>query len=353
MHRWDKKPHNTKNNKDKKRKATNKMIAMTTNDKCYSTKGLARIFNTDGIEREELDPAEVRSALDFNIVKKPSYDADGRQIPGHFHLVREDNNMFIPSASIGNKFEPVQHLSVFDYITKEIMPRVPEMSLEAVGTIHGCGTGIIMSKIGDAFHIAGDDSPNNMRLMFSNPCNGYGSLIIGFTNVRLFCQNQIPVAMRQAKQDGFQIRHTKNAELYVGSALSVINASIQKAREIRIKSEGLAKVNVNSAFIKRVMDSIYPFKPEVDEGTIGFTKTENRRQEVIRQFESGETAQSVHGDTAWKLFNAFTYPIYNPTTTKKSVDAAEVAYTGAVGQRGVKVSRIFNTIFNETMRMVA
>lgn len=329
------------------------MIAMTTTDKCFATKGVAKVFNTDNVEREVLDIDEVKTAFDFDIVKKPSYDVDGRQIPDQFHLVRTDNNGFIPSVGVGNRFEPVQHKDVFDYITGKIMPSVPEMSLETVGTIHGGGTGLIMAKIGDEFHIGGDNSPNSMRLMFSNPCNGYGSLIIGFTNVRLWCQNQIPVAIRQAKADGFQIRHTKNAGLYVGDALKVIYASIEKAREIRRKSEGLAKVRINSDFIKRVMDELMPFRPEVEEGTIGFTKTENRRNEVMAQFESGETAQSIQGDTAWKLFNAFTYPIYNPSSTKKNTDAAQVAYTGAVGSRAAKVSNIFNVIYNESMRMAA
>ena len=327
------------------------MIAMTANDKCSSIKGLAKVFNTDGNERDFLDPMEVRENLNFEIEKRPSYDAEGRQIPGHFHLVRSDNGAFIPSAGIGNKFTPVQHLAVFDYITSEIMAKIPEMSLEAVGTLHGCGTGLVMAKIGDEFAIQGDHSPNSTRLFFSNPCNGYGSLIIGFTNVRLFCQNQIPAAVRQAGKDGFQIRHTKNAELYVGDALKVIYASIEKAREIRRKSEGLAKVRVNSAFIKRVMDEIYPFHYE--EETRGFTVNENRRNEVLEQFESGETAQTIKDDTAWKLFNAFTYPIYNPKSMGKSMDAAEIAYTGALGNRGTKVTKIFNSIYNATMRAAA
>lgn len=329
------------------------MIAITANDKCFATKTVASSFNTDGVERDTLDPVEVRTALDFTIGKRPSYDFDGRPIPGHYHLIREDNNAFIPSVGVGEKFQPVQHYEIFDSIMKNIMPSVPEMSLETVGTLHGGGTGIVMAKIGDPYHIAGDDSPNNMRLMFSNPCNGYGSLIIGFTNVRLWCQNQIPVAIRQAKADGFQIRHTRNANLYVGDAIKVIYASIEKAREIRRKSEGLAKVRINAEFIQRVMNELIPFNPEAEEGTVGHTKTENRRNEVIAQFESGETAQTIQGDTAWKLFNAFTYPIYNPSKTKKTVDAAEVAYTGAIGARAQKVSKIFNTIVSESMRYAA
>lgn len=326
---------------------------MTTADRCFATKDCAKAFNSDGIEREFLDPMEVRTALDFNIVKKHSYDVDGRQIPGQYHLVREDTNTFIPSTGVGEKFEPVQHYDVFDYIYNKIMPALPEMKLETVGTIHGCGTGLIMAHIGDAFHIEGDDSPNNMRLMFSNPCNGYGSLIIGFTTVRLWCQNQIPAAIRQAKSDGFQIRHTKNANIYIGDALKVISASIQKAQDIRRKSDVLAKVKVDAAFIRRVMDAIYPFNPEAEEGSIGYTKNEKRRAEVIAQFESGETAQTIKGDTAWKLFNAVTYPIYNPTSTRKTVDAAEVAYQGAIGPRGAKVVKIFNRIYNEAMRFAA
>lgn len=327
------------------------MIAMTEIDKCFAIKGLAKVFNTDGVERTYLDPAVVRSAFDFTIGKRPSYDVSGRPIPGHYHLVREDNNAFIPSAGIGKKFEPVQHMEVFDYITNKIMPQMPEMSLETVGTINGGGTGIVMAQIGDEYHINGDNSPNTMRLMFSNPCNGYGALIIGFTNVRLWCQNQIPVAMSTAKADGFSIRHTKNANIYVGDALDVIYASIEKARDILRKSEGFARVRINKEFIRRVMDEIYPFNEEGSEA--GHTRTENVRAEVMKQFEEGETAQTIEGDTAWKLFNAFTYPIYNPTSTRKTVDAAEVAYTGAVGTRAQKVSKIFNVIYNETMRMAA
>lgn len=329
------------------------MKAMTENDICFATTKCAKAFNTDGVERTELNPIEVRKALDFTIVKKQSFDEAGREIPNQYHLVREDTNQFIPSIGVGEKFTPVQHLSVYDYIINEIMPKVPEMHLEAVGTLHGCGTGLVMANIGGAFSVPGDESPNNTRVMFSNPCNGLGSLLLGFTTVRLFCQNQIPVACRQTKQDGFQIRHTKNAELYVGDALRVIYASIEKAIEIRKMSENLAKVKINRAFIDKVMDEIYPFQFTEEDSKRGYTINEKRREEVIEEFESGHTAETINGDTAWKVFNAFTYPIYNPKKFGKNTDAAQVAYTGAVGQRADKVSRIFNIIHNASMRYAA
>ena len=329
------------------------MIGKTANDTCFATKGMAKIFNTDGVEREFLDPTEVRSALDFNIIKKPTFDEEGRNIPGLYHLVREDNNLIIPSTGVGARYTPMNHYEVYDYVVNEIMPKVPSLTLEAVGTLHGCGTGLISAKMGDDFHIDGDDSPNEQRLMFVNPCNGAGSITIGFTNVRLFCQNQIPAATRQMKQDGFSVRHTKNASFYIGTALEVIAASIKSAQEIRSKSVTLSKISVNESFINRVMNRIYPFKADAEAGTRGYTRTENRRAEVMEQFTSGETAQTISKDSAWKLFNSFTYPIFNPKTERKSVDAAEIAYTGAVGLRGKKVVDIFNTVYSEAMRFAA
>lgn len=329
------------------------MKAMTTSDTCYSTiEGhLSSVFNTDGVSRTVIDPLEARQAFDFKIVKKQSFDEHQRPIPGHYHLRREDTDAIIPSTGLGEKFQPVQHLSIYDYIVNDILPKIPGMKLETVGTLHGGGTGLVMSTIGDHFAIKGDDSPNDMRLIFSNPCNGMGSLVLGITTVRLFCQNQIAAARRQAGREGFAVQHTKNAEVYVGGAIKSIQCQIRQAEEIRRKSEMMAETDISSDFIMRMLNRIYPYRYE--KGTPGYTRNENIRSEVLTQFDGGETAMSIKGSTAWKLFNAFSFPIFNPRSLGNRMDLAEIAYTGAVGSRADKVTHIFNAIFDESYRRVA
>lgn len=324
------------------------MVGIQKNDVSFSTvKGrLSSVFNTDGVERETIDAEEARKAFDFTIEKKESYDATGRVIPGHFHLVRNDTMDFIPSSGIGHKFVPVQHSTVYDEILTKILPAMPSLKLETVGTIHGCGTGIVVAKMGDDYHVKGDDSPMYNRLMFSNPCNGTGSLIMGFTSVRLFCQNQIPAALKQAKESGFNIRHTKSAEVRVCGAVKAIEEQVAKVELIRQKAEFLATRQVNDAFIKAMLDKLIPNRYAKDSGK-GYTRIENMRSDVLMQFDGGETAMSIKADSAWKLFNSFTFPIYNPDTTDKRMDMAEIAYTGAVGSRAMKVRRIFNTLVAE------
>ena len=123
------------------------------------------------------------------------------------------------------------------------------------------------------------------------------------------------------------------------------------AKEIKRKSESLASVKINADFMKRLMDRIYPFR--FDPETHGFTINEHRREEVLAQFEGGETAMSIKDDTAWKVFNAFSYPIFNPNKTGKNTDRAEIAYTGAVGSRATVVRKIFDTVYDEAMRIAA
>ena len=85
---------------NKGQKETNKqenttIIARQANDRCFSTTpgwgeekgGVGNPFNFDGVERDEIDADLARSAFDFEILKKPSYDAEGRRIPKQYHQI--------------------------------------------------------------------------------------------------------------------------------------------------------------------------------------------------------------------------------------------------------------------------
>lgn len=319
------------------------MIAIQDNDVCFSTAlGGTTIFNTDRKPRTELEPELARTALDFEIVKKPSYDEAGRPIPHHYHLVKDIDNSFIPCVTVGEKFTPIQHRDVFDYVMGQVMPQIPEMNLEIVGTIHGGGVGIIAAKFGETFSMPGDKSPSMLRLLISNPSNGRGSMIMGFTNVRIVCQNTLVAATREASAEGFRIQHTKGAPELVTSAVNSIRSQAVAAIEMKKRAEQLAQIGVDSATVRRCLDEIYPAE-RLPEGP-GRTRMLNLRDEVMRQFEGGETAETMEDDSAWKLFNSFTYPIFNPDRISSRKDQAEIAYQGMVGNVGERVGEIFRTV---------
>ncbi|MCQ2300722.1 MAG: DUF945 domain-containing protein [Bacteroidales bacterium] len=322
------------------------MKALTETDLCFSTN---RIFNSDGIKRDFVDPSEARRAFEFEIVRKQSFDESGRPIPGQYHLRKSTDDSFIPSVGVGGRFTPVQHLDAYDFIVNEIMPRVPGMELETAGTLYGSGMGIVMAKMGADFKIPGDDSPNAKRLFFSNPCNGRGSVVVGMTTVRLFCQNQIAAARRDAVGNGgFSVMHTKNANFLMASFLKSIELQIRMAEEIRHRSERLADISLSEGLAKRVLDRVYPTNA-YEPGTRGETHAKNLQDEVYMQIEGGETAMTMKTKTAWSLFNSITYPIFNPSNMRSSTDSADISYRGMDGSISKRVTKIFNIVESEAL----
>lgn len=336
------------------------MIARMANDKCFSTTpgwgqekgGVGNPFNFDGVERDEIDADLARSAFDFEILKKPSYDAEGRPIPGHFHLVRSDDNAFIPSGGIGDKFTPVQHKDVLEYIVNDVMPEIPEMKLELCGTLHGGGTGLIAATFGDAFKVEGDTSANTIRLFFANPSNGSGSLKMGFTAVRVKCENTLMAALNDVNTEGWKIKHTPSA---IGKTKTVV-LGIQKqavaALEMKKMCQQLGTVGIDSATFRQCLDAVYPLYG-IEEDSLRYKHLIAVRDSVLEQFEAGETAQSMTNKSAWTAFNAFTYPIFNPEKITKRKDRAEIAYRGMVGYTGQKVRGIFDKVYAIARSMAA
>lgn len=328
------------------------MIGIQKNDTCYSTTlgwdgtAAGNPFNTDGVQRDELDLDLARSALDFEIIKKPSFDEAGRQIPKQFHLVRSDDDEFIPSVtSVGEQFKPIQHKDVFDYITNEIMPQVPEIKLELCGTIHGGGTGLIAATYGDAFSVKGDESENNMRLFFANPSNGTGRMVIGFTTVRVRCQNTLMAATREANGNGFKVSHTRSAPEVTRRVIMAIRNEAEAALEMKKMSQDLGAVGVDGETFQRCLDAIYPMY-NIPEDSLAYKHLKKLRDEVTYQFEEGETAKSMKEKTMWTAFNAFTYPVFNPRKFRTSTDRAQIAYKGMTGDTGRKVRGMFSKVYN-------
>lgn len=320
------------------------MIAIQDNDICYSTAlNGHNPFNTDRVERTELDPEFARKALDFKIVKKQSYDRDGRPIPKNYHLVKDSDNSFIPSNGIGELFTPVQHLDVYDYIVQEVMPKVPQMKLEMVGTIHGGGVGLVSAKFGDTFAIKGDTSENNLRLFFSNPSNGTGRMVMGFTTVRVICQNTLLAATQEARADGFKISHTRNGQQFALEAAKVIQGQAVAALEMKSRCERLSEIGVDGATIRRALDMVYP-TAGLREDDPRYRHLNDLRYAVLEQFEAGETAQTIKTDSAWKLLNSFSYPVFHPKRLSKRTDEAEIAWRGMTGDVARKVDGMLQAV---------
>ena len=169
-------------------------------------------------------------------------------------------------------------------------------------------------------------------------------IIIGCTIVRDKCQNQIPVAC-----GGFSVHHTKNANIHLSNAMKCVVKQIADARQVQgqVMALGNAEVRVDGekSLLDAMIDRIHPITYK--KGTPGYTRQFNVRSEVRAQFFGGEVAMSIKGCTAWKVYNAFTYPLSNPVSLGRNMDYADIFYSGMVGGKRHLLKRIFNAVLSE------
>lgn len=320
------------------------MIGLQSNDICYSVlQGGNMTFSTDGVTRQSIDPELARTAFDFNIVKRENFDVQGRLIPGQWHLEKENDGSIIPSMSVGDRFEPIQHSTVFDYVVQRVMPELPNAQIQVAGTIHGGGVGLIIIRIGDEFAVSGDESPQHLQLIFNNPTNGMGRMTLGMTTMRLFCENQLVVAMNAARQDGLNVMHTKSGTEIAAFAMDIVHAEAKKGRLLKERIVRMASRQVTMETVRLSLDHIYPLEG-LEKDTRIYKNRERLREQVVEQFESGETAMTIKEDNAWKLFNSFTYPVFNPKKMRRTMDRAEIQYSGMFGTRAFGVRQIFEKV---------
>jgi len=315
------------------------MIAVRENDICYSTiKGGPNIFNTDGETRDSISIDEARKAFAFNIVKRENFDVQGRLIPGQWHLEKDTDGSIIPSVSVGDRYTPIQHLDAFEHIVNHVMPGLPGAKLVTVGTIHGGGVGIVVLSMGDDLVVPGDSSTLSSQIIFNNPSNGEGRMTVGFTTKRLLCENQLMAAIHESKENGWNVVHTKSAQEMSAFALDSIRDQARSEVGMRRRILRLASVNVSVAMVHASLERVYPYG-NLEKDSRAYLNVTKLREEVLEEFESGHTAETFSMDNGWKLFNSYTYGIFNPRKVRKTMDMAEVQYSGMFGTRAVRVRR--------------
>ena len=303
--------------------------------------------------RKSITDADALSIFDYTLNKCPCFDAGGREVPGLYHIERMDAGAkagtILPLGGFGDQYTILQNSDLYKMIADDILPELPGAKVETVGTLEGGATGMVQISCGSDFKIKGDESKHESRLYFNNPVGG-GCLVMGFCLTRCVCENTIAAARKEVlagtrEGTGHIIRHTSAIEVYARRAIDTIKAQALATKAMQERIKALAARKVNTDTIKKALAEIYPATPEMaNETPAAYANAIARREEVITQWEEGETAQSFTTDSAWKLVNAFTFPIFNPQKIAKGSDLSGVRYDAMFGDRAGRVSQILEAV---------
>jgi len=235
------------------------------------------------------EEAIVAAGMNFAVEQTPIMGCNGMDIKSHKLLFRSDDNQ--PLGVVGSGYVPIQNSHAFSFM--DVLAEKHGATYEYGAVIKGGRRILIQARLGNPFDVRPGDKVEQFVTLV-NSHDGSTSLRAFFTPIRLFCMNQLSIALAKATS-AINLRHTANIEFRIRDALQVFNLSGEYFAVFKQKAAYLSQKIVDTAMVNRFLD-------EVMKDT-GSTKNENQRQDVVRLFENGK---GNGRGTAWDLWNGMT-----------------------------------------------
>ena len=252
-----------------------------------------------GVELDKPATAEqaIKAAqMGWEVKKVPVHLPDGVEIPGHFATVREDTGVAL--GVVGDQYQPIQNKNAFSFFDSVVGEG--QAIYHTAGSL-GQGERVwILAKLPEIIRVTVEDVVEEF-LLLTNSHNGWSSLRMFYTPVRVVCQNTLNMALGGAARKGIAIRHSGDIRNKIGEAQRALGLAIEFYSEF---AEVSALLRNRALAMKELDVYLKGVVPDPKGGAIS-TRAQNVRQEMTRLFESGKgnTLPGVRG-TLWAAVNA-------------------------------------------------
>jgi len=217
------------------------------------------------------------------------------------HLLVEDaksivrTDLGLPLAVVGNRYLPLQNDAAAD-IVDGVLAKTGGSYTK--GGMFGLGRKVyVQALLPDTITVKGRDASQKL-LTFITSHDMTTQMLMGFTAIRIVCQNTYMAAMKDIANQ-IVIRHTKSAESKLETVQAILESQLVYFRELEIKANWLA----DQRFTDLQMDLAMRKVLNVKEGETDIAKKTLTIMDTIRgNFQNHDG----FGGTAWDAYNAFT-----------------------------------------------
>lgn len=257
----------------------------------------------------DMTPAEilVKAELDWTVEKRRLY-MDGhngeRLETGMSALIRDRDQKILDYVSCGSTWNVTQNAEALEFFNDFIA--AGNMSMETAGSLDGGRMVWALAKVKDSFELFGGDRVESY-LLFSNP-HKYGRTIqIGFTPIRVVCNNTLTLALKG--KDASKMISVSHRNKFDGDKvkqlLGVAHDKLVQYKEMAayLGSKKYAKESVTEYF-----ERVFPYIGDAEKAKMvgrGVSKGAKRASELLETQPGNEFAEG----TWWQAFNATSYYI--------------------------------------------
>lgn len=311
--------------------------------------GLGQIVSDYPTSREALQFA----ALDFTVEKRKLFTygnqnlfgkadtlAPNIQVPNYYATIRTDNETVL--GVVGKDYEVVQNTDAFAFF--DAIVGGDGIQYETAGAL-GKGERIfITAKLPGYIQVANEDLIEKY-LFLTTSHDGYGSITIAFTPVRIVCNNTLNAALKNCS-NSVKIRHTANAKERLEQAHKVMGISNQLSKQLEGIFNQWAKVRITDTEVRKLIQLALTPNKEVlrvgsaDENAAISARFSNQFEAVLEYNYASPTQQTETAKgTVFGAYNAITGYFQNVKSYKSEEAKLKSLMFGGTAQE--KTQRAF------------
>lgn len=242
--------------------------------------------------------AIVAAKLDWQVELRPLYTEkpDGGAKSGildHYAVCRTSDNAFL--GLVGPDYVPLQNEEALKWFQPFL--DFDSATLETAGSLNGGRQVWALAKIRDGNMDVGKEDPVAHYILLSNAHDGSIAVRVGFTPIRVVCNNTLTLAHYSKASQLLRVRHTSGLHYNLELIREIMNVAGREFSATVTQYRRLQKRGIDSPGLERYVRIVFSL-PE-DKG--GKELIPN----IIYLFENGRGSKEA-GRTYWGAYNAVT-----------------------------------------------
>ncbi len=242
---------------------------------------------------EAIAEAGLNWQVELRRVYTESKDGSARSgILGHFAVCRKSDNAFL--GVVGADYVPLQNEEAMEWFQPFLDSDAA--TLETAGSLNGGKQVWVLAKIRNGNMDVSSKDPVAHFILLSNAHDGSISVRVGFTPIRVVCNNTLTLAHNSQASQLLRVRHTRgmhyNLEL-IRESMNMANhefsATVEQYRRLRNRG-------IDTAGLEHYVKIVFSLPDEGGKELI---------PNIVYLFENGRGSKEA-GRTYWGAYNAVT-----------------------------------------------
>jgi phage/plasmid-like protein (TIGR03299 family) len=248
------------------------------------------------------DPPSLQEAirlagLDWKVRLAPLQLTEDQRAVKHMATVRESDGRIL--GVVGPGWRPLQNVEAFDWFAPFI--ESGSVKLEAAGSLRNGQRVWVLGRVagGEAEVTKGD--PIEQFVLLANSHDGSLAIRVGFTMVRVVCQNTLQASLDSEASKLIRIHHTGSASKALKGVAEIMDVAKAEFAATTEQLKVLAGVGCSTETLRKYVRAVFAPIARIDDESAA----KPTLAKVVPLFEGGRGAELSRG-TLWGAYNAVT-----------------------------------------------